>query len=163
MNASSSQLSPWARGLARFAASPAGSWFFLNVANPVDKRLLPATNGRLSIAIGQPVLCLEVTGAKTGKIRRTPLLFIADGQDLVIVASATGRAKHPAWYRNLSANPRVKVYAPGGRTGEYVARTTEGEERERLWRQAVDFYPGFTVYEGRTSREFPVVRLSRTR
>ena len=163
MSTSAPQLSPWARALAKFAASPPGSWFFLNIANPVDKRLLPATGGRLSLAIGQPVLCLEVTGAKSGKTRRTPLLFIQDGEDLVIVASATGRAKHPAWYRNVTANPRVKLYAPGGRTGEYVARTADGEERERLWRLAVDFYPGFTVYEGRTTREIPVVVLSRAR
>jgi deazaflavin-dependent oxidoreductase (nitroreductase family) len=163
MSTSTAQLSPRARSLARFAASPAGSWFFLHVANPVDKRLLPATNGRLSIAIGQPVLCLEVVGAKSGKVRRTPLLFVEADGDLVIVASATGRANHPAWYRSVSANPGVKVYAPGGRTGEYVARTAEGEERERLYRQAADFYPGFTVYEGRTSREFPVVVLSSAR
>jgi F420H(2)-dependent quinone reductase len=163
MSASTPHLSPWARSLARFAASPAGSWFFLNVANPIDKHLLPATNGRLSVAIGQPVLCLEVVGRKSGKLRRTPLLFIEADGDLVIVASATGRPRHPAWYRNVFANPRVKVYAPGGRTGEYLARTTAGDERERLWRAAVDFYPGFRVYEGRTSREIPVVVLSPAR
>lgn len=155
----------WARALSSFAASPAGSWFFLHVANPIDKRLLPATNGRLSLSIGQPVLCLEVVGAKSGTLRRTPLLFMADGDDLVIVASATGIPRHPAWYRNLVANPRVRIYAPRGRGGEYDARTAEGAERERLWRQAVDFYKGFEVYEGRTEgiREIPVVVLSRVR
>jgi deazaflavin-dependent oxidoreductase (nitroreductase family) len=85
------------------------------------------------------------------------------GDDLVMIASATGRTQHPAWYRNLTANPRVKVYAPRGRTGEYIARTAEGDEREELYRRAVDFYPGFTVYETRTSRQFPVVVLSRAR
>jgi deazaflavin-dependent oxidoreductase (nitroreductase family) len=150
------------RRLSKLAASAPASWFFLNVANPIDKRLLPATNGRISLAIGQPVLCLEVIGAKTGQRRRTPLLYMRDGEDLVVIASATGRTKHPAWYRNLTANPRVKVYAPRGRTGDYVARTAEGEERERLYRKALDFYPGFSVYETRTSRQFPVVVLSRT-
>jgi deazaflavin-dependent oxidoreductase (nitroreductase family) len=163
MATSAPELSPWARALVKFAASKPGSWFFLNVANPVDKHLLPATNGRVSLAIGQPILCLEVTGARSGRRRRTPLLFLQDGDDLVVVASATGRSKHPAWYRNVVANPEVKVYAPGGRTDEYVARTAEGQERERLYRRAVEFYPGFTVYEGRTSREFPVVVLSRVR
>lgn len=161
----STRLSPWARALASFAASKPGSWFFLNVANPVDRRLLPATNGRLSLALGQPVLCLEVVGAKSGKIRRTPLLFTETDGDLVIIASATGKPRHPAWYRNVVASPRVKVYAPGGRTGEYTARTAEGAERERLWRKAVEFYKGFDVYEGRTIglREIPVVVLSRIR
>jgi deazaflavin-dependent oxidoreductase (nitroreductase family) len=121
------------------------------------------TNGRISLSIGQPVLCLEVVGAKSGQIRRTPLLFTQVDGDLVLVASATGRPKHPAWYHNISANPRVKVYAPGGRTGEYVARTAQAEERERLWAEAVKLYPGFDVYEGRTTglREIPVVALSR--
>ncbi len=159
----STQLSPWARALSSFAASRAGSWFFLNVANPIDRRLLPATNGRVSLSIGQPVLCLEVRGAKSGKLRRTPLLYTEVDGDLVIVASATGRPRHPAWYRNLLANPRVKVYAPHGRSGMYEARTTEGAERDRLWRAAVDLYAGFNVYEGRTEghREIPVVVLSR--
>lgn len=163
MSSSPPSLSPWARPLAKLAASAPASWFFLHVANPIDKRLLPATNGRLSVALGQPVLCLEVTGAKTGQPRRTPLLYMQSDDDLVIIASATGRKQHPIWYRNLTAHPRVKVYAPGGRTGEYVARTAEGDERGRLYRQAVEFYPGFTVYETRTSREFPVVVLSRAR
>ncbi|HEY2769345.1 MAG TPA: nitroreductase family deazaflavin-dependent oxidoreductase [Solirubrobacteraceae bacterium] len=151
------------RRVSKLAASAPASWFFLHVANPVDKRLLPATNGRISLALGQPVLCLEVTGAKSGKRRRTPLLYMEHGDDLVMIASATGRTQHPAWYRNLTANPRVKVYAPRGRTGEYIARTAEGDEREELYRRAVDFYPGFTVYETRTSRQFPVVVLSRAR
>lgn len=89
------RLSPWARALSAFAASKPGSWFFLNVGNPVDKRLLPATDGRLSLSLGQPVLCLEVRGAKSGQLRRTPLLFTEVDGDLIIVASATGRAKHP--------------------------------------------------------------------
>jgi deazaflavin-dependent oxidoreductase (nitroreductase family) len=150
--------------VAMIAASPPASWYFLNVANPIDRRLLPWTNGRLSLAFGQPVLCLEVTGAKSGKRRRTPLLFTDVDNDLVVIASATGRASHPGWYRNVLANPQVRVYAPGGRSGKYVARVAEGEERERLWQAAVRNYKGFQVYEGRTEgiRQIPVVVLSRT-
>jgi F420H(2)-dependent quinone reductase len=151
------------RILAAFAASRPGSWFYLNVANPIDRRLLPLTGGRLSVSIGQPVLCLEVIGAKTGQVRRTPLLFKEVDGELVMVASATGRPKHPAWFHNVRANPRVKVYAPGGRSGEYVARVVEEQERQRFWTEMVDLYPGFRVYEGRTEgiREIPLVALSR--
>jgi len=154
---------PWARALSKFAASRPGSWFYLNVANPIDRRLLPATGGRLSVSVGQPVLCLEVRGAKTGRIRRTPLLFAELDGNLVVIASATGRPRHPAWFRNVVANPRVNIYAPGGRSGEYEARVAEGEERARGWQAGLDLYPGFEVYEGRTSglRELPVVILSR--
>jgi deazaflavin-dependent oxidoreductase (nitroreductase family) len=156
-------MSPFQRLLVRFASSRPGSWFYLHVANPIDRRLLPLTNGRLSVSVGQPVLCLEVLGAKSGQIRRTPLLFKeVDGQ-LVMVASATGRPKHPAWFHNVRANPRVKVYAPGGRTGEYVAQVASPEERPRLWSEMREFYPGFEVYEGRTAgiREIPIVVLNR--
>ena len=158
-------MNPVERALAAFAASRPGSWFYLNVANPVDRRLLPLTNGRISLSLGQPVLCLEVAGAKSGEIRRTPLLYMDDDGDLVVVASATGRRKHPAWYHNVRANPEVKVYAPKGRSGSYRARVAEGEERERLWKEAREFYSGFSVYERRVEgqREIPIVVLSRTR
>ena len=157
-------MNPVERALAAFAASRPGSWFYLNVANPVDRRLLPLTNGRISLSLGQPVLCLEVAGAKSGEIRRTPLLYMDDDGDLVVVASATGRRKHPAWYHNVRANPEVKVYAPKGRSGSYRARVAEGEERERLWKEAREFYSGFNVYERRVEgqREIPIVVLSRT-
>jgi deazaflavin-dependent oxidoreductase (nitroreductase family) len=156
-------MNPVERALAAFVASGPGSWFYLNIANPIDRRLLPLTNGRISLSLGQPILCLEVVGAKSGKARRTPLLFKDVDGELVLVASATGRPRHPAWYRNVCANPRVKVYAPGGRTGAYVARTATSEERGRLWSEMVDLYPGFEVYEGRTTgiREIPIVVLSR--
>lgn len=159
-----SKMSGWARVLTPLIASRPGSWFYLNVANKIDRRLLPATNGRVSLSLGQPVLCLETTGAKTGLARRTPLLFLADGADLVVVASATGRPKHPAWYHNLRANSGVKVWAPRGRTGLYLARTATGAERERLWDRAVELYEGFNVYVERVAgqREIPVVVLSRS-
>jgi deazaflavin-dependent oxidoreductase (nitroreductase family) len=105
----------------------AGGWFYVNVANPIDRRLLPATTGGLGLSIGQPVLRLEVPGAKSGQIRRTPVVFAEVDGDLVIVGSATGRSRLPAWYHNLRAHRRVKVYAPGGRSGHYVAGTAEAD------------------------------------
>jgi deazaflavin-dependent oxidoreductase (nitroreductase family) len=156
-------MNPYTRALSALAETRLGSWLVLNVANPIDRRLLPATNGRLSLSIGLPVLCLEVVGAKSGKVRRTPLLFAEVDDELVVIASATGIRKHPAWYHNVRAKPRVKVYAPGGRTGEYVARTVEGPERERMWNAALEIYKGYDVYEDRTAgvREIPVVALKR--
>jgi deazaflavin-dependent oxidoreductase (nitroreductase family) len=156
-------MNPYTRALSALAETRLGSWLVLNVANPIDRRLLPATNGRLSLSIGLPVLCLEVVGARSGKVRRTPLLFAEVDDELVVIASATGIRKHPAWYHNVRAKPRVKVYAPGGRTGEYVARTVEGPERERMWNAALEIYKGYDVYEDRTAgvREIPVVALKR--
>jgi deazaflavin-dependent oxidoreductase (nitroreductase family) len=151
----------WERALERFAASKAGGWYFINVANKVDKHLVPATDGRMSTAIGQQVLVVETTGAKSGQARRIPLVYVTDGDDIVLIASKGGAAKNPAWYHNLKANPDVRVWAKG-RSGAYRAREAEGEERERLWAQAVDYYAGYATYQERTGgRRIPVMVLER--
>lgn len=147
--------------LMKLAASRAGSWYFLNVANPIDRWLVPATNGRLSSAPGQQVCVVETIGAKSGQRRRIPLQYATDGDDLVLIASSGGAPKHPAWYHNLKKHPDVKVWANKGRSGDYHARVTAGEERERKWRRAVGLYPGYETYQERAGgREIPVIALS---
>jgi deazaflavin-dependent oxidoreductase (nitroreductase family) len=147
------------RVLERFASSRAGGWYFINVANKVDKHLVPATDGRMSTAIGQQVLVVETIGAKSGARRRIPLVYVTDGDDIVLIASKGGAAKNPAWYHNLNANPDVRVWAKG-RSGDYRAREAEGEERERLWAKAVDYYAGYDTYQARTGgRRIPVMVL----
>jgi deazaflavin-dependent oxidoreductase (nitroreductase family) len=149
------------RAVAPVVSSRAGSWFFLNVANPIDKRLIPATNGRLSIAFGLlPILVMENRGAKSGELRRTPLLYATDGDDIVLIASSGGAPRHPAWYHNVKANPDVKLFLRG-RTGQYTARIAEGPERDRLWQIATTLNPGYDIYRRRASnRQIPVVALS---
>ena len=143
----------------RFASSRAGGWFFVNVANRIDPPLLRLSRGRVSIAVGQPVLLLTTRGARTGQPRSTPLLYGSDGDRLVLVASKAGSPQHPAWYRNLKAHPEVEVIV-SGRSGGYRAREAEGEERERLWTSAVEQYSGYGVYQGRArGRRIPVVVL----
>jgi deazaflavin-dependent oxidoreductase (nitroreductase family) len=145
----------------RLAASPVGSWWFLNVANPIDRWLVPKTNGRLSSAPGAQVCVFETVGAKTGRVRRVPLQYATDGEDLVLIASSGGAPKHPAWYHNLRKHPEVRVWANKGRSGQYVARVAAGEERERLWRAAVELYPGYETYQVRAgTRQIPVLALS---
>ncbi len=83
---------------------------------------------------------------------------------MVLIASKGGNVKHPAWYWNLKANPQVRFLGPGGLTGDYVAREAEGDERSRLWAEAVDYYDGFATYQGRTDgRRIPVVRAGTRR
>ena len=149
------------RFLVKAFASKAGSWYFLNVANPIDRRLIPATNWRMSLAPGQPVCVIETVGAKTGQRRRTPLLFATDDDDLVLIASQGGAPKNPGWFYNLRKNPQLKVWAPRGRSGDYVARVVEGPDRERLWQKATALYPGYDTYKARAGgRQIPVVALS---
>jgi deazaflavin-dependent oxidoreductase (nitroreductase family) len=146
----------------RFAQSKAGSWFYINVAMRVDRVLLPLSRGRLSISVGQQVGMLESVGAKSGEPRRTPLTFVRDGDHVVLIASKGGAPRHPAWLHNLRANPRVKFLGPGGATGEFIAREAHGDERARLWDEAVDYYSGYATYKVRAGkREIPIVVLER--
>jgi deazaflavin-dependent oxidoreductase (nitroreductase family) len=145
------------------AASPAGSWFIINVSAKVDPPLLKATKGYASSFGVTPVLLLTHTGAKTGQRRETPLVYVRDGDDLVLVASKGGDPSHPAWYHNLTANPRCEVVVKG-RSGTYEAAEVTGAERDRLWAKAVDLYPGYETYQARTNgRLIPLVRLRRLR
>jgi deazaflavin-dependent oxidoreductase (nitroreductase family) len=101
---------------------------------------------------------IETTGRRSGKKRRTPLLYMRDGANIVLVASYGGSARNPAWYHNLRAQPRVRVWAPG-RSGWYTSRIPEGAERARLWQAVVDFYPGYGKYQTYTEREIPLFVL----
>ena len=154
-------LKRWERLLEKVAASRAGGWYFVNVANKIDKRLVPATNGRFSTAVGQQVLVIDVVGAKSGAVRRVPLVYVTDGPDIVLVASNAGSKRHPAWYHNLRANPDVTVYAKG-RSGRYRASFPAGPEYDRLWAEASDYYAGYDVYKQRAGdRKIPLVLLTR--
>ena len=156
------QLSGIERVGERFAQSKTGSWFYINVAMRVDRVLLPLSRGRMSISVGQQVGMLESVGAKSGEVRRTPLLFIRDGNHVILIASMGGAPRHPSWLHNIRANPRVRFLGPGGTTGDYVAREAEGDERARLWDEVVDYYAGYATYKVRAGkREIPIVVLER--
>jgi deazaflavin-dependent oxidoreductase (nitroreductase family) len=108
---------------------------------------------------GNPVLLLHHVGRKSGEERVTPLIYVEDGEDLVIVGSMGGTPKHPAWFHNLTAAPDTEVELRGGRR-KVRARVADAGERERLWPLVVEHYPAFATYQGRTEREIPVVILS---
>jgi deazaflavin-dependent oxidoreductase (nitroreductase family) len=107
-----------------------------------------------------PMLLLEHVGAKSGKHRTHPLAYVRDGDDLVIVASKGGYHRHPAWYHNLRANPDTKVQV-GRENRDVRARLATAEERPRLWKKAVEVWPGYDGYQKRTDREIPLVVLER--
>jgi deazaflavin-dependent oxidoreductase (nitroreductase family) len=112
--------------------------------------------------LGQiPIVLVTVRGARTGRERTVPLLYFSDGQDVILIASSYGRAKFPAWYYNLKANPAVTLEARGRRAA-YVAREAEGTDRDHLFELAKLVYSGYNQYEQRTSgiRRIPVMRLS---
>ena len=105
-----------------------------------------------------PVLLLITTGRKTGKERTSPLLYLEDGENLVVVGSVGGAPKHPDWYWNLKANPEARVQIKD-RTQRVRAEEAKDEQKRRLWRRLVEMYPPYEDYQRRTRREIPVFVL----
>ncbi|GAA3817163.1 nitroreductase family deazaflavin-dependent oxidoreductase [Nocardioides panacisoli] len=126
-----------------------------------------ATNGRIGskwrVGAGfrkpVPTLLLEHVGRRSGRTFTTPLLYLADGEDLVIVASQGGLPKNPQWFHNLVANPDTVVHVRGERNRRVHARVATPEERATLWPRLVDLYADFAKYDAWTDREIPVVVL----
>jgi deazaflavin-dependent oxidoreductase (nitroreductase family) len=106
-----------------------------------------------------PMLLLDHVGARSGKKRTTPLAYLRDGDDVVIVASKGGYPKHPGWFHNLLAHPDTTIQV-GGSKRDVRARVASAQERPRLWQQVVSMYSGFASYQEKTDREIPLVVLS---
>ena len=111
---------------------------------------------------GRPLLLLTTTGARTGQRRTTPLVYLKDGERLLIFASKGGAPSHPDWFHNLVANPRVTVEV-GQETYEAEAAVLSGEERDRLYARQVAAMPNFGEYQQKTRRTIPVIALTRVR
>ncbi len=123
--------------------------------------LYQRTGGRLGHTIpGVPgkMLLLDHVGAKSGTKRTSPLLYVEDGADVVIVASKGGFPKNPGWYHNLMANPDTTVQV-GSEHRAVHARVATPEEYDRLWALAVKAYHGYEDYKARTDRQIPLVVL----
>jgi deazaflavin-dependent oxidoreductase (nitroreductase family) len=114
-----------------------------------------AVGGRLGKA---PVLLLTTTGRKTRKRRTNPLLYLEDGDRLVVVASSGGSPRHPAWFLNLEADPDVEAQVRRSRRPLRARRATP-EERERYWKELNALYRHYDSYQRKTAREIPVVVL----
>ncbi len=109
---------------------------------------------------GRPLLLLTTTGAKSGETYTTPLVYTRDGDTYVIIASMGGAPKSPAWYFNAKANPDVTIEV-GTEKFDATASIAEGAERERLYAQQAATMPAFNDYKEKTTRQIPVVVLSR--
>jgi F420H(2)-dependent quinone reductase len=132
---------------------------FVHLLSRLHIGLYRLLGGRLVGRVGKaPVLLLTTTGRRSGRSRTAPLLYVRDGETFALAASYGGQPRHPAWYLNLTANPHARVEV-GRRSLDVIARTTDGEERERLWQSLVAIYPAYERYRGRTERTIPVVVL----
>ena len=116
------------------------------------------TEGTMLTDTGLPVVIVTNVGAKTGKIRKTPLMRVEHDGRYLAVASLGGAPKNPVWYYNVKANPRVQLQ-DGPKKLDLVAREITGEEKAEWWERAVAAYPPYAEYQARTSRVIPVFVL----
>lgn len=108
---------------------------------------------------GKPVVLLTTVGAKTGKLRKIPLMRVEHDGQYAIVASLGGAPQNPVWYYNVAANPRVELQ-DGPVSGDYDAREVFGEEKAQWWERAVDAFPYYAEYQEKTDRQIPVFVLT---
>jgi F420H(2)-dependent quinone reductase len=108
---------------------------------------------------GMPVILLTTVGAKTGKLRKTPLMRVEHNGEYAAVASLGGAPKHPVWYFNISKNPRVELQ-DGTVSKDYDAREVFGDEKAVWWERAVAAYPDYADYQLKTERQIPLFVLT---
>jgi deazaflavin-dependent oxidoreductase (nitroreductase family) len=135
-----------------YAPSPTG-W----VRDQVEKVAAAGTTDAVDI-MGMKVVLLTMRGAKSGKIRKVPLMRVEHDGVYAAVASLGGAPKNPVWYYNLKADPKLTLQ-DGDTTKEYVAREIEGAEYDEWWPRAVAAYPPYAEYQTKTTRKIPLFLL----
>jgi len=127
------------------------------VRDQTEKILDTGTTEGVTI-LDRPVVLVTIRGAKSGKLRYTPLMRVEHDGRYALVASKGGAPEHPKWYRNLVANPHVELQ-DGTETKEYDAREVTGDERREWWERSVAAYPPYAEYQQKTERLIPVFVL----
>ena len=127
------------------------------VREQTEQILATGTTQGVEVA-GRRVVLVTIRGAKSGALRYTPLMRVEHGGRYALVASKGGAPEHPAWYRNVVANPHVELQ-DGEVTQDYVAREVTGEERAAWWERSVAAYPPYEEYQHKTDRQIPVLVL----
>ena len=150
--------SPAKRMVAKVATSRGGQWFLRHISPRVDPRLMRLTHGRVcSMGTFPRSVLLMSTGAKSGTLRTTPLIYFTDGDRVILIASNYGGTRHPAWYYNVKAHPMV-ILLGGGFEGRFAGEEVTGKERERLWALAKQWNPGYEQYESSAGdRQIPLL------
>jgi deazaflavin-dependent oxidoreductase (nitroreductase family) len=158
--------SPFHSLIQHIAASKPGAWFFAPLMHHLDWISLKLSGGRaiLSQALaGLPVVVVTTTGAKSGLPRTWPLLYIQDGRHpgaFALIATNWGRARYPAWYFNLRANPGARC-SIDGQAAQYQAHEATGEDYDRWWQRAAETYHGYPLYKSRIAgRRIPIMVMT---
>ena len=144
------------------STNPVAIWVIRNLASRLDPRIFKATNGRLT-SMGPPalpMLTMTAVGRRSGQPRSVHLACLEHEGDHLVVASAMGQEKHPAWRYNVEANPEVELQMRGERFAARARMLTD-LERESVWAEIREAIPQIGIYETRTDRNIRVFRLSR--
>ncbi len=158
----------WGRGDTKAAragqwavSTKPGSWIVRTMV-PIDRWILKKSNGRYTALgpFGSPLLLLTSTGSTSGLARTTPLVYLLNGEEILVVGSNFGQAHHPAWSTNLVVHPEAMVTI-GGVVYKVTARLLEGEEREQGWNMFEEAARPYQVYGTRTDRTIRVFSLQR--
>lgn len=148
---------PWTPSEERFGT------LAVRIMSAVNTWIFRASGGRLGNRFlrGAPVCLLTTTGAKSGTRRTTPLIYLADGPRVVLVASKGGMSHSPGWYFNLVKHPDCEVRI-GSDTRRMTARRASAAEKAALWPKLVAIYRDYDDYQARTTRDIPVLILTPT-
>ncbi len=150
------------RFIVRLSTNPFATWLIKHVASPLDPAIFKATNGRFT-SMGppaMPMLAMTAIGRSSGQPRSVQLACLEHEGDYLVVASAMGQKKHPAWRYNIEANPHVQIQMRGERFAARAQVLTD-PEKETVWAELRRAIPQINVYERRTDRKIRVFRLSR--
>lgn len=115
------------------------------------------TRANTLLDTGLPIVILTTRGARSGKVRKSPVMRVAFDGSYAVIASKGGAPSHPEWYRNLLAHPGDVMLQDGPQPMDVEIREVTGEERAEWWRRAVEAYPPYAEYQERTAREIPVI------
>jgi deazaflavin-dependent oxidoreductase (nitroreductase family) len=152
----------WQRLISHLASTRWGTKLVASRLQGWDRSFLRLTKGlttATTLLTGYEVILLRSIGARSGKLRITPLLAIEQGVGLLLIATNFGSRRHPAWYHNLIHHPQVEVVRHGENRA-YRAQELSGEEKNIAWEHAVRHFEGYAAYHDRTQgRQIPVLRL----
>ncbi len=155
-----SATNPLWRAFSWVVSVPPVTLALMRLATWVDRPLMRISSGRLRLSFVIPTLLLRCPGARTGRMREVPLLYVPDGDNVLLIGSNGGQARSPAWCHNLRRRKQVVCLLHGE---EVCFETAElaGRRREEAWQRAVAVYPGYARYAERAGRLIPVFRLRR--
>jgi deazaflavin-dependent oxidoreductase (nitroreductase family) len=149
--------------ISRIATSSQGAWVIRSLGTRIDPPLLRLSRGRLSSVLAFPALVLTHTGANTGIVRQTPLVYFTDRGRAIVVASNFGSHHNPAWYHNVKANPEVTLYGRG-LSGRFTAAEVTGAERNRLFSIAEGSSSVYRAYQDSAGgRRLPLIAFTPSR